>query len=474
MAGLDTRGVFDGFAQGFGLVDNYLNNKAADERANRQQGMYERGLQMREQEFAAQQEDRQRTNDLDALKQNAAAMANGLDLQMTPENDALYKRNPWADVRNFSGANAGLQDEQGMRDRHQITQFYHDWASGSESPLTPELDQAFQRNPMADPRHLFDPKTEAAVQYADKLASGEGNLFSKETADHMHNFFRPRIDRMPGRSTRLVGVYPGQREGTLAFEVGVTPKGGLDGVDQKEYFAPVTVNRGIAGQDDEVAQHGIDQVIAPVMGAKQIYQGLGPENKARMLNYFRDLGLLPKEAEKWDRVAGPDGAIFLRNQHGDEKLLLGRESRLGLAGYGAYAPSSDVKTLQWLMAPEGGNLDAQAARNELVRMKRGGDDGGVSTSDRYRVSYLTDQIKEIDSQLQATTDAGIEADLKQQRQQLIGARNDLASQLGLTGTPGQTAKQRPQPAAIPQAGHIEDGYEFLGGDPANPESWRKK
>jgi len=419
MAGMDTRGVMDGFAQGFGLVDSYLNNKAADERSSRQQAMYERGLQMREQEFSAQQADQQR-----------------------------------------------------QQDQQLIGQFYSGWSNGIEAPMTEELDQAFKRNPMADPRHLFNSKTEAAVQYADKLASGEGNLFSKETADHMHNFFQPRVDRMPGRSTRLAGLYPGQLEGTLAFEVGVTPKGGLDGVDQKEYFAPVTVNRGVAGQDDEVAQYGIDQVIAPVMGAKQIYQALS-QNRDKMLGYLQGVGYLPK-GEQWQRVAGPDGAIFLRNQHGDEKLLLGREPHLGLAGYGAYAPSSDVKTLQWLMGPEGGNLDAQAARNELVRMKRGGADGGISTGDRYRVSYLTDQIKEIDSQLQTATDAGIEADLKRQRQQLIGARNDLASQLGLTGAPGQASQQKPPPAAIPPAGHVEDGYEFLGGDPANPESWRKK
>jgi len=436
MAGLDTRGVFDGFAQGFGLVDNYLNNKAADERANRQQDMHERGLQMREQEFAAQQEDQRR-----------------------------------------------------QQDQQLIGQFYSGWSNGIEAPMTEELDRAFKRNPMADPRHLFNPKTEAAVQYADKLASGEGNLFSKETADHMHNFFQPRIDRMPGRSTRLAGLYPGQREGTLAFEVGVTPKGGLDGVDSKEYFAPVTVNRGVAGQDDEVAQYGIDQMIAPVMGAKQIYQALN-QHKDKMLGYLQGVGYLPK-GEKWEQVQGPDGSVLQRNSvTGELKSVLGREPRLGMAGGGAYAPSSDVKTLQWLMAPEGGNLDAQAARNELVRMKRGGADGGISAGDRYRIDFLGKQIKEIDSQLASmTASPEEETALQQQRAQLVAQRNNMAGQLGLTGAPIQSAQEQrqsattqqrkapqanqQQPAAL-QAGHIEDGYEFLGGDPANPESWRKK
>lgn len=416
MAGLDTRGAFDGFVQGFNMMDAYNHRKASSARADQAVQMQQRGLDMREQEFAAQQDSR--------LKE---------------------------------------------QDQQQIAQFYTGWASGIEAPITPELEQAFERNKLADPRHLFRPETEAAVQYADKLAAGEGALFSKKTVDAMNDFYAPRVNRGNGGKKRLAGMYPGQKEGSFVFELEVEDEQG------NKRLAPMTVNRGLEGEDDEVAQYEIDQAIAPVMGAKSIYQALG-QNRDKMLGYLRSSGYLPQEAERWEQVAGPDGAILQRNTAtGELKSVVGRKS--AGAGAAAFAPSNDVKTLQWLMSPQGGSLSNEEARNELVRLKRGGGDG-VSAGDRYRVTYLTSQIKEIDSQLEAFPDADTEAALRQQRAELIQARQVMAQQLGLVGAP-EPAQQAEQPAAqasssAPKVGWVEDGYEFLGGDPASPENWRKK
>lgn len=419
MAGLDTRGAFDGFVQGFGLMQNYQDGKDRKAYMQQQQAMQQRGLEMREQEFAAQQE--------------------------------------------------GRQKEQ---DQQQIAQFYTGWASGIEAPITPELEQAFARNKLADPRHLFRPETEAAVQYADKLAGGEGSLFSQQTVDAMNDFYAPRVNRGNGGKKRLAGMYPGQKEGTFVFELEVEDEQG------NKRLAPMTVNRGLEGEDDEVAQYEIDQAIAPVMGAKSIYQALG-QNREKMLGYLRSSGYLPKEADKWEQVEGPDGAILQRNTvTGEMKSVVGRKS--AGAGSAAFAPSNDVKTLQWLMSPQGGSLSSAEARDELVRLKRGGGEGSIGAGDRYRVTYLTNQIKEIDSQLEAYPDPEAEAALRQQRAQLVQARQSLASDLGLTGVPAQQAAQ-PQPAQPqasqqtgPQPGQVEDGYLFLGGDPANPENWSKQ
>lgn len=413
MAGLDTRGAFDGFVQGFNMVDAYNHRKASSERADQQVEMQQRGLDMREQEFAAHQEERQR-----------------------------------------------------QQDQQQIAQFYTGWASGIDAPLTPELEQAFERNKLADPRHLFRPETEAAVQYADKLAKGEGSLFSKQTVDAMNDFYAPRVSRGNGGKKRLAGMYPGQKEGSLVFELEVEDEQG------NKRLAPMTVNRGLEGEDDEVAQYEIDQAIAPVMGAKSIYQALG-QNREKMLGYLRSSGYLPKEADKWEQVNGPDGAILQRNSRtGEMKSVVGRKSA---GAGGAYAPSSDVKTLEYLKA---NGMTDQQARDELVRLKRGGSDSSVSAGDRYRVTFLTNQIKEIDKQLEAFPDPEAEAALRQQREQLVQARQGLASDLGLVGIPSQQqAQQSPKPSAPqegPQVGHVEDGYEFLGGDPASPENWRKK
>lgn len=414
MAGLDTRGAFDGFVQGFNMVEGYNQRKDAGKRADQQQAMQERGLQMREQEFGAQQEERQ-----------------------------------------------------SQRDQQQIAQFYSGWASGIEAPVTPELEQVFARNQMADPRHLFRPETEQAVQYADKLAQGEGSLFSQQTVDAMNAFYAPRVNRGAGGKKRLAGMYPGQKEGSFVFELEVEDEQG------GKRLAPMTKNRGLEGEDDEVAQYDIDQAIGPVMGAKSLYQALG-ENREKMTAYLRSSGYLPKEEARWEEVAGPDGSILQRNTAtGEMKSVIGRKA-LGGAG-GAYAPSSDVKTLEYLKAS---GMSDQQARDELVRLKRGGSDSSVSAGDRYRVTFLTNQIKEIDKQLEGFPDAEAETALLRQRGELVQARQGLASQLGLVGVP-EPAQQAEQPAAqtpsaAPKAGQVEDGYEFLGGDPASPENWRKK
>lgn len=417
MAGLDTRGAFDGFVQGFNMVDAYNHRKASSARADQALQMQQRGLEMREQEFAAQQEGRQRE-----------------------------------------------------QDQQQIAQFYAGWASGIEAPITAELEQAFARNKMADPRHLFDPKTEAAVQYADKLSSGEGSLFSQQTVDAMNDFYAPRVNRGAGGKKRLAGMYPGQKEGSFVFELEVEDEQG------NKRLAPMTVNRGLEGEDDEVAQYEIDQAIAPVMGAKSIYQALG-QNREKMLGYLRSSGYLPKEAEKWERVEGPDGAILQRNAAtGEMKSVVGRKS---VGAGGAYAPSSDVKTLEYLKA---NGMSDQQARDELVRLKRGGSDSSISAGDRYRVTFLTNQIKEIDSQLsdpEVSLDKSKGGPLRVQRAELVAARNAMAGQLGLISVPGQGQSAKAPSQAQPQqsgpaVGQVEDGYEFLGGDPASPENWRKK
>ncbi|MGP3789756.1 hypothetical protein [Pseudomonas sp. B392_1p] len=420
MSGLDTRGAFDGFVQGFGLVENFKQRKADNARADQQMAMQERGLQMREQEFAAQQ-----------------------------------------------------QQRQSQQDQQQIAQFYQGWSSGIEAPITPELEQAFERNKLADPRHLFNPKTEAAVQYADRLAQGEGSLFSQQTVDAMNDFYGPRVSRGSGGKKRLAGMYPGQKDGTFVFELEVEDERG------GKRLAPMTVNRGTADEDDEVAQYEIDQAIGPVMGAKSLYQALG-QNRDKMLGYLQASGYLPK-TESWEQVEGPDGAVLQRNSRtGEMKSVIGRKN--DGAGSAAFAPSNDVKTLQWLMSPQGGGLTNDEARDELVRLKRGGGEGSISAGDRYRVTFLTNQIKEIDSQLEAFPGPEAEAALRQQRGQLVQARQALASDLGLAGVPaqpepqGQPARQgQPKsPQQAPQPGQVEDGFLFLGGDPADPENWSKQ
>lgn len=379
MAGLDTRGAFDGFTKGFGMMQSYQDSKDRKAYMKEQQGMQQRGLEMREQEFAAQQEQRQK-----------------------------------------------------QQDQEVVAQFYKGWASGVEVPITPELEQAFERNKMFDARHLFKPEVMQSVDYADKLSKGEGSLFSQETVDAMNTFYSPRVNRGAGGKKRLAGMYPGQKEGSFVFELEVEDEQG------NKRNAPMTMNRGMEGEDDEVAQYDIEQAIGPVMGAKSIYQALG-DNREKMMAYLQSSGFLPKEEAKWEQVQGPGGSILQRNTAtGELKNVLGRAPQAAGPGGLSYAPSSDVKTLEYLKAS---GMSDKEARDELVRLKRG-DSGGISASDRYRVTYITNLIKEIDTQLQSFPDQETEEQLLARRDELVQQRSQAESELGLMG--GSASQSQPE------------------------------
>ena len=395
MAGLDTRGAFDGFTQGFGMMQNYKDSQDRKEYMKQQQGMQERGMEMREQEFSAQQDERQK-----------------------------------------------------QQDQQAISQFYEGWSSGIEAPITPELEKVFSRNSMADPRHLFKPETEAAVQYADKLAKGEGSLFSQETVDAMNNFYAPRVGRGGGGSKRLAGLYPGQKEGTLVFVVEVEDEQG------NTRLAPMTMNRGLEGEDDEVAQYEIDQAIGPVMGAKSIYQALG-ENREKMMSYLQSSGYIKKPDAKWEEVKGPGGSILQRNTAtGEMKNVLGRAPVAGGSGYGSSKLTQQQDNFHFLknqlnMSDEDAYKAAFGGTGAVT--------GKVAGDVQAGINLLSAQIKEIDSRTAGK--AGLmlpeeeRASLMQQRSQLEQERQALADSAGVLGSTSSQQSpglQMPQQAQQPQ------------------------
>lgn len=387
MAGLDTRGAFDGFVKGFGMMQNYTDSKDRKAYMQEQQAMQQRGLEMREQEFAGRQEDRQ-----------------------------------------------------SQKDQQQIAQFYNGWSNGIEAPITPELEKAFERNKLSDPRHLFKPETEAAIQYADKLSSGEGSLFSQDTVDAMNNFYAPRVSRGDGGKKRLAGIYPGQKDGSFVFELEIEDEKG------QKRLAPMTVNRGVAGQDDEVAQYDIDQAIGPVMGAKSIYQALG-DNREKMMAYLQSSGFLPKEEAKWEQVQGPGGSILQRNTAtGELKNVLGRAPQAAGSGGGSYGnPTSQQKNFLFLR-------DALKLTDEEAYKVAFGGTGAVNdrVSDRVMkgISLINTQIKEIDSTINTQGMMLEEEELSQlnaARQELAQRRDMLASGANLFDAPGDGMPQLGQP-----------------------------
>lgn len=424
MAGLDTRGAFDGFTKGFGMMQGYQDSKDRKAYMKEQQGMQQRGLEMREQEFAAQQEQRQK------------------------QNDQQYITQFWG--RASPLLEAGQDDPEALK---QLQDMFED----------EEAKSVFSRNKLANPLHILNPKTVSAASYADKLAAGEGQLFSEETAQAMNDYFSPEVNRMPGRKTRIVGVYPGQNPEAMVFDLGVTPTGGLKGVEQPEYNAGMTVNRGIAGEDDEIMEVPIEEMIKRVQGARMIYQDLGPERLQRAQASLRAMGYLPKEEAKWEQFDGPGGSVMQRNtSDGKTSLVLGRAPQSGGAGGSYGSPTSQQKNFLFLR-------DALKLTDEEAYKVAFGGTGAVNEKVSERASkgidYLSTLIKEIDSIISSKGMMIEEAELESlqaKRQELSEQRDVLAQSAQLYNAPegmpqlGQPQQAQPEQQQGAQPSPVDD------------------
>jgi hypothetical protein len=253
-------GAFEGFQQGFGMANSFIQQQNQNKRAD--------AADARQQQMA----DRQETEYNEAVKERTLA-----------------------------------------KDKQDIATFYSAWGNGIEAEVTPELDEAFKRNPMADPRHLLSPKVEKAVDYFDTLAKGDGDLYSEKSVEHVNDFFAPRINRGDGGEKRVAGIFPGQKPGTFSFELEVDQDG-------QKRMAPMTVNRGLDGHDDEVAQYTAEQAIAPVMGAKSIYTALN-QNKDKMKQYLQATGYMAKGADSYSLEERNGLLLQKNNATGEYKAL---------------------------------------------------------------------------------------------------------------------------------------------------------
>jgi len=161
---LDTRGLASGFAQGFGMADNYYRGQKQDDRA-------ERGLQMREESFGMQKEQYQQSQ-----KEKQATMVYGKMMQQVPLGD---------------------EDMQFLKDNPNYLQ-----------ALNPEMDKSIEIA-----QRVIDPEDELGLN-------------SEEGMYAMNTMFSHRINRGEGGKKRIAGGYPGKREGTLALDLEVEREDG--------------------------------------------------------------------------------------------------------------------------------------------------------------------------------------------------------------------------------------------------------
>ena len=153
MAGLDTRGLADGFLQGFQVMEGHQQRKEHSRRADEHMEMQRQNQAMREEEHQWRGQERQH-QDRERIK---------------------------------------------AQDTQILGQFWNAIGQGIDVPITPEVEQAFERNPYLSPKFLLDPSKEESAAYAERLAKGEGDLYSPETLQHVNNFFEPDINKGGGK-----------------------------------------------------------------------------------------------------------------------------------------------------------------------------------------------------------------------------------------------------------------------------------
>lgn len=420
MAGLDTRGLASGFAQGFGLMNQYQQQQFQNERAERQDAMQAERFDMQKQQFSAQQEDAQRQRDMEEIQFTLGKIGSGMDV---------------------------AEDE--LETLRRYPKF---WAA-----LDPQTDTSINQA-MA----VIDPNTTVDAN-------------DPESLEALNQMFGAEINRGEGGQKRVVGMYPGTDGQSVMLELEVV------GEDGNTYRAPMTEGRGTA-DDDLVKAVPIEKLVEQVQGMRLLRNTMRtPEAQQRATQV---LSLLRGDSqERWEQVQGPGGSILQRNTvTGETKQLLGRAPRASSGGSGS--TPSRIQEAQALV--DRGVYGTFADAYEAVRARA----GESSQMDTRYISFLGDELERVDSQLEnaSSLTSGVTQDeveaLRERRDQLA-AELDAASrqvfnrpegQQAASQQPAQQPRQQPENAqpGAPQVGHVEDGYEFLGGDPANPDNWRAR
>ncbi|MGP8291741.1 hypothetical protein ACT3OH_15865 [Vreelandella zhanjiangensis] len=297
MAGLDTRGLADGFAQGFGLMNQYQRGQRADERADQHMGLQMERMDMQRDQFETQQEDVTRQRDIENIQFTLGKISSGMDV--------------------------------GDDELETLRRYPKFW-----SALDPETD-----NSINQAMSVIDPNTSVDANDPESLAA-------------LNQMFGAEINRGDGGQKRVVGMYPAPDGQSVALELEIT------GEDGNTYRAPMTEGRGTA-DDDLVKYVPVESLVEQVQGMRMLRNTMrSPEAQQRATQV---LGLLRGDSqERWEQVQGPGGSILQRNARtGELKPVLGRAPQASGSDY-ANRPTATQKDIEYLVS-NGLASDRQAA-----------------------------------------------------------------------------------------------------------------
>lgn len=382
MAGLDTRGLADGFLSGFQVMGQYQHQQRQNERADKRMEMEEQrfGLQMETAEM--QKEQLQQASDMESLKFTLGKIAGGMEIDES-EVDLLRKY--------------------------------------------PRFQSA------------LDPNTDFSIQKAMSVIDPEmpDDLNDPEALAALNQMFGPDINRGGGGQKRIIGAVPAPDGQGLNFELEIIGK------DGKSYNAPMTQNRGTADEGDEwVKSVDVGKAIDQVQGMRMLR--LAFQTPEAQENASRVLGLLRGDSqERWEQFEGPGGSLLQRNaQTGKTESVVGRAPvRGGAGGSREYAPSSDVKTIEYFKQQ---GYDHEEAVRLTMELKGRGEDGYGRGQDQ--LGYLQDRVSELETIRDSKEWQGMTEQQQQevtaQLQQLREERDQVAGSLYGGGQPSPQGGQQ--------------------------------
>jgi len=205
MAGLDTRGLMDGALQGFSVADAYFSRQHNQKLQEDQNARADRQLGMQEENFNLQKQKLQGGQ----VKEKATFVIGKMAQGLYPTEDEL----------NFLSEHP---------------EFFPAFDPATDRSI--EIAQA-----VIDPKDPMDPNDPQAIEA-------------------MNQLWGARVNRGAGGKKRIAGLYPGKEPGTVTLDLEV------EGEDGTKYNAPMTKNRGIAGEDDEVMQVPVEKLVEQVQG----------------------------------------------------------------------------------------------------------------------------------------------------------------------------------------------------------------
>lgn len=415
MAGLDTRGLARGFAQGFGLMNQYQRGQAADRRADEQLKIHrdnaawqrqdgDRRFSLSKDQFAHSVTDSDRRFDLadrgfDLQERKAEHAMQTADRQIGLQQQGLNLQQSRfnAEQARYDQARQDVEDEQIINSAYALL------AEGQIDSLTDNHWEAFQRKPWLNPAHLASSGVGNAIPMGESVLDMDSpaDLNQPEALNALNEMFMPEINVGDGGNKRIVGVIPSPREGHVALELEITRD------DGSTYTAPMTVGRGTE-EDAVVKEVPVEAIVNHFAGYRTMHNVL--QSRPDIVNTYqrfaermgiqsgvrRDTGMSQGRLDDiLDRYTKDQIAII-----GDDALIdsADRDARMSELD-SVYARNLGVNTQTLSIArqyaqSEGVSLSPQllqAAQQRLASQHPGLDEGGDEEPTGLSISEEAEQ-----------------------------------------------------------------------------------